>query len=168
MRASVNYCQVCGHAMEHRQTYGKLRPVCPACGFIYFADPKVAAVAFIEQDDRVLLVQRARNPERGKWALPAGYIDYGEDPRAACIREVREETGLEIAISRLIAVESGPQEFGASIVIIFRGNVIGGDARAQDDADALMWYTAHDPLPELAFESTHTMLGFWLEQHRQT
>ncbi len=165
MRPPVNYCQVCGHALELRQAHGGLRPVCPACGFTYFADPKVAAVAFIEQDDRVLLVRRAMNPERGKWALPAGYIDYGEDPRAACIREVREETGLEIAISRLIAVEGGPEKFGASIVIIFGGRVIGGTARAQDDAAALMWYAARDPLPELAFDSTRAMLALWIAEH---
>ncbi len=168
MRAPINYCQVCGHEMQDKQTYGKVRRVCSACGFIHFEDPKVAVVAFIEKDDRVLLVQRAMNPERGKWALPAGYVDYGEAPQQAVIREVSEETGLEIAVTRLIAVEGEPGTFGASIVIIYAASVLNGTARPQDDAQAVLWYAASDPLPELAFESTHTMLASWLEAKRRT
>jgi ADP-ribose pyrophosphatase YjhB (NUDIX family) len=164
MRPPVNFCQVCGHAMSERLAFGKLRRVCPACGHIHFSDPKVASIVFIEQNNRVLLVRRAMNPERGKWALPAGYIDDGEDPRAAAIREVHEETGLEIEITRLVDVQIGPGSLGASIVIIYAAIVICGTARGQDDADAVLWYAASDPLPELAFESTRWMIETWVEQ----
>src|SRR5690606_33499003 len=104
MTPPVNYCQVCAAPMVDRMAYGKLRRVCPACGFVHFDDPKVAVVLFIEQDDRVLLVRRGINPERGKWALPAGYVDAGEDPREAAVREAREETSLEVRITRLLDV----------------------------------------------------------------
>jgi ADP-ribose pyrophosphatase YjhB (NUDIX family) len=114
----------------------------------------------------VLLVRRAMNPERGKWALPAGYIDDGEDPRAAAIREVHEETGLEIEITRLVDVQIGQGSLGASIVIIYTAIVISGTARALDDADAVLWYAVADPLPELAFESTRWMIETWVEQQR--
>jgi ADP-ribose pyrophosphatase YjhB (NUDIX family) len=166
MRGPVNFCQVCGHAMTDRFTYGKTRRVCPECGYVHFSDPKVAAVVFIEQDHRVLLVRRAMNPERGKWALPAGYIDDGEDPRDAAIREVGEETGLTIEITRLIDVQSGPNLHGASIVIIFAGRVWDGVARPLDDVDAVLWVAAGDPLPELAFESTRRMLEIWMACHQ--
>ncbi len=162
MRAAVNFCQVCGHAMIDRLAYGKSRRVCPECGYIHFTDPKVAAVVFIEKDHRVLLVRRAINPERGKWALPAGYIDDGEDPREAAIREVREETGLAIEITRLIDVQTGPDSHGASIVIIYAARALDGIARPLDDADAVLWYAVGDPLPELAFESTRQMLDTWI------
>jgi 8-oxo-dGTP diphosphatase len=166
MRAPVNFCQVCGHAMTDRFLFGKIRPVCPECGYVHFVDPKVAAVVFIEQDHRVLLVRRAMSPERGKWALPAGYIDDGEDPRAAAIREVREETDLTIEITGLIDVQSGSNSHGASIVIIYAGRVLDGVAHPLDDADAVLWVTADDPLPDLAFESTHRMLEAWItHQH---
>jgi 8-oxo-dGTP diphosphatase len=161
MRAPVNFCQVCGHAMTDRLAYGKIRRVCPECGYVHFIDPKVAAVVFIEQDRRVLLVRRAMNPERGKWALPAGYIDDGEDPREAAIREVSEETGLAIEITHLIGVQSGPDLHGASIVIIYAGRVLAGVAHPLDDADDVLWVTAGDPLPDLAFESTRRMLEMW-------
>jgi 8-oxo-dGTP diphosphatase len=166
MTKPVNFCQVCGHEMEDRQAYGKWRRVCPTCGYVHFQDPKVAAVVFVEHRDQVLLVRRAMNPERGKWALPAGYIDHGEDPRQAAIREVREETGLEVAITGLVDVQGGPSNPGASIVIIYTARVVNGTAQARDDVDAVRWYSANDPLPEIAFESTRTMLRAWIERQR--
>ena len=166
MRTTVNFCQVCGNTMIEQMAHGKHRPVCPACGFVHFADPKVAVVVFIEQDDRVLLVRRTMNPERGKWALPAGYVDAGEHPQEAAQREVLEETGLEVEIARLVGVEGGPNTTdtseGASIVIIYEADVLNGTAHPLDDADAVLWIAANDPLPDIAFESTRTMIAAWI------
>jgi len=163
MLKPVNFCQVCGHPMEDRHVYGQLHRVCPACGFVHFNDPKVAAVAFIEHDHRILLVRRAVNPERGKWSLPAGYVNYGEDPRAAAIREVREETGLEIEILRLVDVWGESGASGASIISIYAARLLAGTAQPLDDVDAVLWYSAADPLPDLAFASTRHMLHAWIQ-----
>ncbi len=165
MRPPANFCQVCGHALEDRLAHGKIRRVCPACGFIHFEDPKVAVAAFIEDQGRMLLVRRAFNPQRGKWALPAGYVDYGEDPAAAVIREVKEETGLDIAIAGLLEVSGGTGQFGASIVITYTGTVLGGVAQPHDDADAVLWLTPTDALPEIAFDSTRNALAAWQKRH---
>ena len=93
--------------------------------------------------------------------IPGGYCDLGETTTAAVIREVREETGLTIEITLLIDVQGGPDSHGASIVIIYAGRVLNGVARPLDDADAVLWYAAGDPLPDLAFESTRQMLDTW-------
>ncbi len=162
MKSPVNFCQVCGHAMEDRVAYGKLRRVCPECGFVHFADPKVAAVTLVEKDNRVLLVRRAMSPERGKWALPGGYVDFGENPYQAARREVYEETGLDVVITGLVDVYG----HGGPIVITFTARVKNGVARAQDDADAIMWFAADQELPDLAFESTRAMLGDWIARQR--
>jgi 8-oxo-dGTP diphosphatase len=162
MKPPVNFCQVCGGPMTDRIVYGAERRMCPACGFIHFADPKVAAVVFIEHKQRVLLVRRKMNPGRGLWSLPGGYVDYGEDPRAAAVREAREETGLEVAITDLVSVGSN----GGPIVITFTARVMNGVARPQDDAEAVCWYSADDPLPDIAFESTQTMLANWVQRQR--
>jgi ADP-ribose pyrophosphatase YjhB (NUDIX family) len=152
--------------MTDQHAHGKMRRVCPACGFVHFDDPKVAVVTFIERGNRILLVRRAMNPERGKWALPAGYVDYGEDPCEAAMREVREETDLEIEITRLISVEGSPGTYGASIVIVYAASVVNGAARPQDDVDAILWLSASDPVPELAFDSTRVMVSTWLDRQR--
>jgi ADP-ribose pyrophosphatase YjhB (NUDIX family) len=151
--------------MTDQIKFGRLHRVCPDCGFIHFDDPKVAVVAFVEQNQRVLLVRRAMHPERNLWALPGGFVDYGEDPREAAIREVREETNLDVRVTRLIGVNGGKRGSGsASIVIIYAAEVIGGTAEARDDADAFLWYAASDPLPEIAFESTRSLLDEWVRQ----
>ena len=75
------------------------RPVCTACGFVLYLDPKVAVGTIIEADDnRIVLVRRAIDPGYGKWVFPGGYVDRGEELPAAAIREAREESGLEVKI----------------------------------------------------------------------
>lgn len=161
MRYPANYCQVCGHPLEDRFAHGKMRRVCPSCGFIHFEDPKVAVVALIEHEGRVLLVRRRFDPEKGKWALPAGFVDDGEDPALAVVREVREETGLEVAVTGLLDVSAGTGRSGASIIITYTATVTGGSARPQDDADDILWLDPTDPLPDLAFDSTRQALRRW-------
>ena len=154
--------------MESRHAFGQTRPVCPDCGHIHFDDPKVAAVAFVEKEKHVLLVRRNMNPGRGKWALPAGYVDFGEAPADAAKREVYEETNLEVEITELIDVYGTDGSHGASIVIIYKARVTNGKASAQDDADAVMWYSAREALPDIAFESTRNMLTQWIASQKQS
>jgi len=145
--------------MERREKYGKLRPVCPSCGHIHFDDPKVAAAVVVERDGKVLLTRRVNDPQRGLWTVPGGFVDAGEDPRAAAARECEEETGLKVEVTELLDVIAGLEHArGASFVIFYRGRVIGGTLAANDDADSVGFF-AKDELPELAFESTKEILG---------
>jgi ADP-ribose pyrophosphatase YjhB (NUDIX family) len=161
MSGGFVYCPKCGAALEEHLAFGQMRPVCPSCGYVVFRDPKVAACAFVLNEfNQVLLVKRGVEPEKGGWALPAGYVNYGEDPRQAAIRETQEETGLNIEISALndVLMYHGAL---AVIVIVYEGRVLGGDMVAQDDAEAVGWF-GPDALPPLAFESTRLVLGRWL------
>jgi ADP-ribose pyrophosphatase YjhB (NUDIX family) len=162
----MNYCPRCGQPLVDAVRFGKTRRMCEACGFIHFQDPKVAAVVLITEAKRVLLVRRAVDPQIGKWALPAGYIDYGEDPREAAVREVSEETGLQVRITRLIDILGPDEKDGnpASIVILFEAVPVGGELSAQDDiAEAIFFDAGSLPAAgEIAFESTRLLLSLWL------
>jgi 8-oxo-dGTP diphosphatase len=160
----MNYCPRCGQPLVTALRYGQERRTCEACGFVHFQDPKVAAVVFITQNGAVLLVRRAVDPEGGKWALPAGFIDYGEDPQAAAKREVREETGLEVRITRLIDVLGPmPDSGAASILILYEAAVTGGTLIPQDDADRAEFFAPEDiPYEKIAFASTRLILDRWL------
>ncbi|MEJ2748833.1 MAG: NUDIX domain-containing protein [Anaerolineae bacterium] len=150
------YCPRCATPLVTRPVIDKLRRTCPQCGYIYFTDPKVGVGVFVVDDDgKVLLVRRRMNPEKGKWSIPAGFLDRGEDPQETAVREALEETNLVVEIESLIdvyynAVSSGP---GASIFILYQARLVGGQLRAGDDADAAAFFGL-DELPELAFAST--------------
>jgi len=157
----VRFCPLCGAALAQAERFGQLRPTCPACGYVHFFDPKVAAAVFVEDGRRILLVKRGMEPEVGKWALPAGYVDAWEDPREAAVREVAEETGLEVRLTRLVDVFHSTTRPGASIIIVYAAVMTGGALCPHDDADAAAWF-GPDEIPELAFESTRQMVARWI------
>lgn len=154
----VKFCPRCGTAVEYRIKFGAQRPVCPACGYIHFQDPKVAAAVLVEKDSRVLLVRRVNEPFRGLWTLPAGFVNAGEDPAEAAERECHEETGLTVRITRVHDVIAGREhERGADFVIVYFAEVVSGEMMASDDADAVEWFEREN-LPRLAFAATKKVL----------
>ncbi len=157
--SQVRYCPRCATALIRAPRAGRPRPVCPACDWIYFPDPKVAAAVLVERDGEVLLVRRVNNPHIGLWTLPAGFIDAGEDPARAAERECLEETGLLVRVTKLIEVIPGQEHpVGAHIVIAYRAEVMGGELQAGDDADQVGFFR-RDDLPPIAFEATKRVLG---------
>ena len=148
----MDFCSACGGRLEH----GGRHPVCSACGRTHHRDPKVGVGVVVVQDGRLLLVRRGVEPGKGLWALPAGFVDAGEDPRLAAAREAYEETGLQVEVGAVVdvypsTVTGGHR--GASFFLAFEAQVVGGELAAADDAlDA--GFFGPDALPELAFEST--------------
>jgi ADP-ribose pyrophosphatase YjhB (NUDIX family) len=158
---AVRYCSACGAAVEYRLAFGQIRPVCPACGRIHFANPRVAAAALVEREGAILLVRRVNEPSKGLWTLPAGFVDSGEDPRRAAERECAEETGLEVHVTQLLDVISGQEHArGASIVILYRAEIHGGLLRPGDDADAAEFFSP-DRIPPLGFDATRKAVALW-------
>lgn len=154
----AKYCIQCGTALEKQFRIGQERPVCPSCGWVFFPDPKVAAAVVVKQEDKILLVRRTNQPERGKWTLPAGFVDAGEDPPRAAERECLEETGLNVKITSLLDVLYGLEhERGAHILIVYAGEITSGELRPGDDADRAEFFSL-DSLPPLAFRTTELVL----------
>ena len=154
----INFCPRCGAPITLENKFGKVRPVCHSCNWMYFADPKVAAAVLVEQDGRVLLVRRVNEPFRGLWTLPAGFVDADEDPARAAARECLEETGLTVRVTRVLEVVAGREhERGADFVIVYAAQVESGEPLAADDADAVGWFSKSD-LPPLAFKATRQIL----------
>jgi 8-oxo-dGTP diphosphatase len=157
----IKYCSQCGNQVERSLAFGKLRPVCPACGTVHFIEPKVAAAVLVEDEGKVLLVQRAMTPNQGKWSLPAGFVDAGEDPQVAAVRECLEETGLQVRVTGLLDVISGSEHpRGADIIIVYEAEIEGGTLSPQDDADDARFFQS-DSLPSLAFRATHRAVDLW-------
>ena len=99
-------CPFCGTRLALKEKGGTQRPACPGCGFVHYRNPDPGVVIVVEKDGCVLLGRRRGGFGKGKWGLPQGYIEFEEDFLTAAIREVREETGLEVEIRSILNVVS--------------------------------------------------------------
>jgi 8-oxo-dGTP diphosphatase len=152
----LRYCPTCGTPLEVRLHAGKERPACLACGFVYYADPKVAVAVVIAVAGRVLLGRRVNDPGRGRWALPAGYVDRGEALEAAAAREAREELNVDVVIGPLLGLYSAAGD--PVILAVYAATVMGGTPQAGDDLDAIDFF-APEALPDLAFPRDAGIVG---------
>ena len=147
--AAAAYCIRCGTPLATVERRGRALRRCPSCGWTAFADPKVGVGALVVDDDRVLLVRRGVEPGLGRWSVPAGYLDAGEDPAVAVAREVVEETGMTVTVGALLDTVVNPPGLGASLFLLYAATVTGGRLTAGDDATEAGWF-APDRLPDLA------------------
>jgi 8-oxo-dGTP diphosphatase len=155
----MRYCANCGHALGEREVGGKVRPACPACGAVVFEDPKLAVAVLIERDGQMLMGRRSRHSASpGKWSFPAGFVDRGERVEDAAVREVREETGLEVRLDHLLGLYSATGE--TVVLAVYIGTPAGGTLRAADDLTELAFFPFDAP-PEPAFSHDPQILADW-------
>jgi 8-oxo-dGTP diphosphatase len=89
---------------------------------------------------RLLLIKRGHEPGKGLWSIPGGRVEAGESDAAALVREVREETGLDVAPGPLVGTVRRPAGPGGEFDIRdYAASVTGGELAAGDDADDALW-----------------------------
>ena len=155
------YCPRCAAALHDDHVGDRVRPRCPACGYIQYRNPTVGVAVVVLRDDAVLLGRRAAGSSyAGHWCIPCGHVEWDEDVRTAARREFAEETGLTVDVGAVIAVHSNFHNAAQHTVgIWFQGTVIGGHMQAGDDLDAVAYF-ALDALPSpLAFPTDHLVLA---------
>lgn len=134
---------------------------CPHCHntIEVFRNPTPTVDVIIEIDDRIVLIER-KNPPYG-WALPGGFVDYGESYETAAVREAFEETGLAVTNLRQFHTYSDPgrdpRQHTASTVFI---GTAGGKPQAGDDAGKVELFT-ESTLPELAFDHARILADYY-------
>jgi ADP-ribose pyrophosphatase YjhB (NUDIX family) len=94
----MKYCSACGGPVALQIVDDDARPrfVCQSCMAAHYSNPKVLVACLAYHGDRILLCRRAREPGRGLWAIPAGFMEDGESIEQAAARETAEETGVDI------------------------------------------------------------------------
>jgi 8-oxo-dGTP diphosphatase len=120
----------------------------------------------IETDRQILLVKRGKAPFRGRWCLPTGFAETGETVEEAALRELREETGLEGRIIRLLDADSLRNRFyGDLLFLTFVAEQTGGTPRAGDDCSDLRFFPL-DKAPRLAFRSNTKAVRAYADSKR--
>jgi 8-oxo-dGTP diphosphatase len=147
---------------------GRNRPRCPSCGWTYYAKPALGAAVFIEEDDRILLVQRAHEPYKDWWMLPAGYVEYGEDALETAVREALEETSLVVEVTGIRGLYFGAGDpRGSSHLAVFSAKRHQGTPTAGDDAADVRWFGPNEIPERIAFDSHRKAISQWLKGHGQ-
>lgn len=144
--------------------------VCDRCGWRWHQNPKPAAGTLLEwqapggAEPSVLLLRRAVEPGFGDWDLPAGYLDPGESPEEAAMRETAEEAGIEVELLRLIGVYTSRQGNAVAMIYVARPRLVPPIVRIDHESSDHAWVTRADVprwLPRMAFRSMATALGDW-------
>ena len=160
-RATFRYCPMCGSALLEQEIDGRLRGVCPACGYVHWRNAKPCAGALIIRNGKVLLVRRAVEPFRGYWDIPGGFCEADEHPAEAALREVREETGLAVELTGLLGLWLDEYAGSTTLNVYYLARPLGRRLQVGDDADGAAWF-APTALPTLiAFENGRQALMAW-------
>jgi len=131
---------------------GRRRPVCSACGFVYYVNPVPSIAAILFREGRVCLVKRNIEPGLGLWSLPGGFIEEDETVEDAVLREVEEETGLLCKPQKLVDMRTMISAYyGSILVLCFLAEVVNGELEAGGDADEVRFFDLND-IPEIAFD----------------
>ena len=140
---------------------------CPKCGTIVYAYrnpfPTVDIIIELEGRRGIILIRRAKPPFG--WALPGGFVDYGESLEDAARREAREETSLEVALAGQLGAYSAPdrdpRHHTVSVVFVARAS---GEPRASSDAQQVGVFSEGDLPAELAFDHARILADYYAKK----
>jgi ADP-ribose pyrophosphatase YjhB (NUDIX family) len=164
---AINFCSVCGAAVESRIPDGDNLPrgVCVACGTIHYQNPKLVIGSIPVWGQQILLCKRAIEPRYGKWTLPAGFMENGETVAQAAMRETTEEAGAHIELGDVFSMLSVPHINQVHVFHLAR--LVDLDFQAGvESLEVRMFDEASVPWNELAFRTVSSTLKFFFEDRR--
>ena len=152
MRQTLKFCPLCKYKLRQNRVEGRIRLVCQKCGWIDYQNPlPVVVCAAINADGEILIAKRNQEPGKNKWALPGGFIESNENPEKACLRELKEETGVEGEIIKLVGVYLRKTKiYGSLIVIGYAIRVFKEDISVNSELKQAKFFSCKD-LPCIPF-----------------
>ena len=129
--------------------------------------PRLTVDAVVERDGKVLLIRRGREPFKGQYALPGGFVECGETTESAVLRELDEETGVKGRVLSLLCVRSDPgrDPRGHTVSVAYVVEPFRGESVAGDDAAEVKWVEMSDELlSSMAFDHAEILRLFMLKK----
>ena len=136
------------------------RRICETCGFIDYENPKIVVGSVGYWQDRLLLCRRAIDPSKGKWTLPAGYLELNEAAETGARREAWEEARASLEIEQLLGIYSIPEI--SQIQLIYRARLLSADVSPGPETLELALFAWDDiPWEQVAFPSVRWALNHY-------
>jgi len=148
----INFCSQCGSPMIQRIPHDDdhVRAVCSQCDHIHYENPKMVVGTIPVSGDKILMCRRDIEPRKGKWTLPAGYLENGESVQDGAVRETLEETRARVALM-------GPYRmynilFVDQIYMMFRATLLSDFGPTSESIEVCLFSEDEIPWDEIAFE----------------
>ena len=154
------FCPKCAGELKMQKRDYAMHPVCQKCGFVFYQNSKpTSSPLIVNEKNEVLLVKRAIQPHLGKWDIPGGFLENGEDPIVGLKREAREELDVEIEPIKLITVyvDKYPYERGDfyTLNLFYKTRITSGKIKLDAENSDYHWFEQKDiPWSGLAFANT--------------
>jgi ADP-ribose pyrophosphatase YjhB (NUDIX family) len=159
MKKTFKFCPLCGTSLRRGRIEGATRQFCPKCGWIHYENPlPVAVAAAINSRGQVLVVKRNLNPGINQWSLPGGFIEAKETSQEACLRELKEETGINGRIIKLAGVYiHKTRMYGSLLVIGYSVKALNGKISISSEVKEAKFLN-REKLPRIPFPSHQKIL----------
>ena len=170
-RLPIKHCRACGAPVIYRLPDDgdtKQRAVCTACNTVYYENP-LNVVGTIptwgEDGAQVLLCKRNIEPRRGKWTLPAGFMELGETTAEGAARETVEEAGAQFEMQALFALMNVVKV--CQVHLFYKAKLLSTDFDpGTETIEAKLFGEADIPWEELAFKTVKETLKLYFENRR--
>lgn len=171
-RPPLKHCRVCGTAVVYRLPDDgdtKERAVCPACNTVHYDNPlNVVGTVPVwgESGELVLLCKRNIEPRRGKWTLPAGFMEMGETTTQGAARETDEEAGAAYEMQGLFSVMNVVRV--GQVHFYYRARLLNTDFNPGHETIETRLFTESEiPWEELAFQTVRETLKCYFDDRRK-
>jgi ADP-ribose pyrophosphatase YjhB (NUDIX family) len=147
MSIDFRFCPQCANQLQPFLDGERLRSHCTVCGWIHYLNPTVGVAVVLFENGRLLLGER----QDGGWCIPCGHVEWDESVEEAAIREFIEETGLNVSLESILAVDSNfHDQQHHTVGIWYLGKRVGGSPRAGGDLRRVGFFSLNN-IPTLKF-----------------
>lgn len=176
---TIKYCYLCGGDTISRSAHGETHQQCQSCGQSFFDNPKPATeIILVTENNKIIVAVRAREPHKGKYDLPGGFLDSGETIEQGLEREVLEELGLKasdytkpIYLSSVVDQYPWGPETHTVISLPFTARIKSSvHLEPQDDVETILYLSTDEiKTDDFAWESQYTLVNaaieYWSQPH---
>lgn len=143
----TSFCPECGSSLTQKEVDGRNRLFCRECSEVIWQNPKPVAWLLVQKGEEYLLVKRAHQPDKGEWDVPGGFLELEESFEEAAVRELEEETGVEIDSEEIEMYDT--LSFGRAdehvIGVVFHAQIDEKpELKAMDDAEEARFWSVED------------------------